>query len=73
MVLGLRSLIPDHWFCFVDLEAQVVDPGFWFPGPESLDPSPGSWVADFRSLVLVRSAIITKCDKKLLQSLTENY
>ena len=44
------------WVWISSLRSWVVGPGLWLPGPGFC--------------VLVHSLIITKCDKKLLQSVT---
>ena len=51
---------------------QVVGPGFgsWFSDSGSCFLDPWSQLPGHGSLIPVRSVVNTKCDKKLLQSLT---
>ena len=72
LVLGLRSLIPGHWFCFVDLESQFVGSGSWVLVSKAwvLGLSPRSWATGPGPLVLLHSIVITKCDKKWLLRVT---
>ena len=85
LVLGLRSLIPGHRFCFVDLKSQALGPEswilvsrFWVVGPKSRVLGYRSWFFGSGSVIirkcdkkLLKNVIgITKCDRKLLQSVT---
>ena len=61
--LGSRSWPCDLGLFVLRAGSSVSGPGFWILDLRSKVSGPGPWV-------LVHSIIVTKCDKKLLQSVT---
>ena len=68
LVLGFQSWVPGTG-------SRILDPGSWVLSPGSWGSESSSRVLSCRPViwVLVNLIIVTKCDKKLLQSVSESY